>query len=234
MNNKLQQLYVHTEGQGYKQETDVCVIKIFQIHNNTNVALRMKQWASRGICRRERKIQRSTLNIYILISPPTDQRSQIHQLNILEPFGLQMHLFYYYLVGQVDYVKSYMPSWMVAISVYCCLVFTKISAICWMGSTWRTTQWIWAPLPKKKKLHGRSSIEKHLATDIMVDLMTGEGGAKWNMGYMDKLPGLNWRWIQHLILLSKVFTRVMLERRSKQDSELEDKTQSRKQLHIII
>ncbi len=62
-----------------------------------------------------------------------------------------MHLFYYYLVGQVDYVKSYLPSWMVAISVYCCLVFTKMSVICWMGSTCRTTQWIWAPLPKQKK-----------------------------------------------------------------------------------
>ncbi len=49
---------------------------------------------------------------------------------------------------------------------------------------------------KNKKLPGRPSMEKTPGNRHHGGLAargTGEGGAEWDTGYMDKLPGLNWR-----------------------------------------
>lgn len=182
------------------------------------------------------------------IAPPTDQGLQIHQLKILEPFRPQMHFFFLFSWSNWLHEKFYAKLNGCHLSLLLSSIHRNVSTLLNgfhvenqpmkdlhvnLGSTTNEET-------KKKaawKINGKTPGNRHHGGLAARD--TGEGGAEFNTGYMDKLPRIadvsdcqNWRWITHLFLPSKVFTRVILERKSKQVSE-EDHNQSRKQLHIL-
>lgn len=181
------------------------------------------------------------------IAPPTDQGLQIHQLKILERFG--PHFFFSFSWSNWLHEKFYAKLNGCHLSLLLSSVHQNFSTLSNglhvgnqpvedlhvnLGSSTKQKY-----LKKADwKINGKTPGNRHHGG--LPARGTREGGAELNTEYMDNLPGIadvsdcqNWRWIQHLFLPSKVFTRVKQERESKQDSEPEDHTQSKNQLYIL-